>query len=239
MALAYRAGSFVSAGNSSGSALTLTKPTGTADGDVVLVLVYFEPDTNTIAVSGGTWETVTIANTGAFKLQAFVRTAASEPASYSVTATTMPNWRTAVGAAYSGGTGAGTRIDASSTAQADGQGIGTGSQEAPSVTTTGADRMVDFGYTNFSGSNPTALTGFAANLRGAFGATTIGDALKATAGASGTTRVSAGPGTETWAALHVALISDTGGGGGGFDPATVPPPVAPPFLFPGQRVVGY
>lgn len=37
MALAYRTGSFVSAGNGSGGDLTLNRPTGTADGDIIVL----------------------------------------------------------------------------------------------------------------------------------------------------------------------------------------------------------
>lgn len=209
MALAYRAASFVSAGNASGGDLTLTKPTGTVDGDIVVIGVYFEPDTTTITVSPGTWESVAIANTGTFKIQYFLKVAASEPASYTIANSTSGNqWRAAVGAAYSGGTGSGTRIDVSGTAQADGVVVST-NQTAPSVTTTGADRMLIFGYGNFNGNNPPGLTGAASNNRGALGSVTIGDALRASSGATGTTAPT-GLGTEDYAALHVAIISDLG-----------------------------
>lgn len=210
MALAYRGGSFVSAGNIAGPDLTLTKPTGTANGDVVLILVYFEPDTCAISISPGTWETKEIANTGAFKIKAFWKYASGEPASYTISNDVAGDqWRTAVGVALSGGTGGGTIADTSaqSTVQADG--TVSGAQTVPSVTTTGADRMVTFNYGNFSGSNPSAMTGFCTNLRGAFGGCAIADALQAVAGATGTSRPSAGIGTEDYAAMHLALISDT------------------------------
>src|SRR3990167_2718459 len=134
MALAYRAGSFVSAGNASGGDLTLTKPTGTVDGDRVVINVYFEPDTTTITVSNGPWESVTIANTGAFKTQCFTKIAASEPASYTISNSTAGNqWRTASGVAYSGGTGSGTQIDATGTSTAQGDGQLETTQTAPSI----------------------------------------------------------------------------------------------------------
>lgn len=211
MALAFRTGSFVSAGNSSGGDLTLSKPTGTASGDRIVIGVYFEPDTCTITLSDGPWESVTIANTGAFKIQYFTKIAGgSEPASYTISNDTPGNqWRSAGGAAYSGGTGSGTLIDVSSTTQADG--VVSGGQTVPSVTPTGTNRMIIFGYGNFSGTDATATTGFCTNLRGSLGGTLIADALQATATATGTSRPSAGIGTEDYAALHMALISDIAG----------------------------
>lgn len=210
MALAFRTGSYVSAGNASGGNLTLTKPTGTVDGDRVVIMVYFEPDDTTITVSGGPWESVTIANTGAFKLQAFTKIASSEPASYTISNSTAGNqWRSACGVAYSGGTGSGTLIDVSGTAQADAQVVT--NQTAPSVTPTGTNRMIVFGYGNFSGTDASSTTGFCTNFRGSIGGTVIADALQATATATGTSRPNAGPGTEDYAALHMALISDIAG----------------------------
>ena len=53
MALAYRTGSFVSAGNASGGDLTINKATGAVDGDRIEYTVYFEPDTTNISMTGG------------------------------------------------------------------------------------------------------------------------------------------------------------------------------------------
>lgn len=211
MALAYRASSFVSAGNASGADLSLNKPTGTVDGDIVVVHVYFEPDTTTVSISPGTWETLAFGNTGLFRLATFVKVAASEPASYTISNNTAGDqWRAAIGLAYSGSSGSGTRIDLSGTAQADG--VNAVSQTAPSITTTGADRMLVFAYSNWAGNNPSTVSGTAANLRGAFGGLAIADVLRATAGATGTTRPNAGVGTEDYAAAHIAIISDIAGG---------------------------
>lgn len=211
MALAYRTGSFVSAGNASGGDLTLTKPTGTVDGDRVTIVVYFEPDTTTITVSPGTWESVTIANTGAFKLQAFTKIASSEPASYTVSNNTAGDqWRAAVGVAYSGGTGSGTQIDTSGSSQADGTAIT--AQTAPTIDPTSTSTMVVFAYGNYGGADVTAMTGFTTNLRGSLGGCVIADAVNSTGAATGTSRPSAGPGTQDYAALHMALIADIAGG---------------------------
>jgi hypothetical protein len=207
MALAYRSGSFVSAGGASGGDLTLTKPTGTVDGDIVVICVYFEPDTTTITVSDGPWESVEIANTGAFKLGIYLKEASSEPANYTISNSDVGDqWRAACGVAYSGGTGSGTRIDVSGSSQADGQLIT--NQTAPSVDTNEDDDMVAFGYGNYSGTNPDSTTGHATNFRGAISSTTIADAILATAGSTGTSRPANGPGTEDYAASHTAIISD-------------------------------
>ena len=209
MALAFRTGSFVSAGNAAGPDLSLTKPTGTADGDVVLILVYFEPDTCTVSISTGGWAVQSIANTGAFNLKAFWKYASSEPASYTISNDVAGDqWRTAVAVAYSGGTGTGTLLDISSSTQGDG--VVSGAQTVPSVTTTINNDMVTFNYGNFSGSNPASMTGFCTNLRGAFGGLCIADAVKTPAGATGTSRPASGIGTEDYAGMHLALISDTG-----------------------------
>lgn len=206
MALAYRSGSFVSAGNASGGNLVLNKPTGTADGDIVLIVVYFEPDTTTISINTSGWESLEIANTGSFLLKAFWKVAASEPASYTLSNSTAGDqWRSAVAVAYSGGTGSGTRLDVSSTAQADG--VIVSAQTAPSVTTTGADRMLIYNYGNYSGVDATTMNGAATNLRGSLGGVVIADALRASAGATGTSNPT-DTGTQDYAAMHVALISD-------------------------------
>ena len=212
MSLAYRSGSFVSAGNASGGNLTLTKPTGTVDGDRVVISVYFEPAGTTITVSGGPWESVTIDNTGAFRLQTFTKIASSEPASYTISNSTAGDqWRSACGVAYSGGSGSGTLIDATGTGTAQGDGVLVGSQTAPSIDPTSTDTMVVFGYGNYSGTDVTSTTGFCTNFRGSIGGCVIADAVNATGAATGTSRPSGGPGTEDYAALHMAIIADIAG----------------------------
>jgi hypothetical protein len=213
MALAFRAGSFVSAGNASGGDLSINKPTGTASGDIMVYVVYFEPDTTTISITGSFTSLFSLANTGAFKLEVFARRAGgSEPATFTVSNSTGGNqWRAAVGVAYSGGTGTGTLLDLANGSQADGA-LNT-AQTAPSITTTGTDRMLVFGYGNFSGTNMTAAAGAATNLRGSLGGCALVDALRAAAGATGTSNPSSGVGTDDYVGIHAAIISDTGGAG--------------------------
>jgi hypothetical protein len=80
-------------------------------------------------------------------------------------------------------------------------------QTAPSVTTTETNVLLVFLYGNFSGTDPTTLTGAATNLRVKLGGLTLGDANRASAGATGTTAPNGGPGTDDYAALHVGLRS--------------------------------
>jgi hypothetical protein len=210
MAYTYRASS--SAGNASGAGVTLNKPTGTADGDLLVVVAYLEADTNTWSSVGSGFSSITTqANTGSFLLQVWWKWAASEPASWTWTPTSS-NWRTVVCAAYSGGGGSGSVPDVSGGSQGDGINPNT-SQTAPSVTTTAANDMLTFAYGNFNGNNVTATTGAATNLRISFGGVTIADATIATASATGTTAPSAGAvATEDYAAIHAALFLSPGGG---------------------------
>jgi hypothetical protein len=211
MALAFRAGSFVSAGNASGGNLTLNKPTGTVDGDIIVVAVYFESGACTISITGGFSSAFQLANTGAFNFQVFYKRASGEPASYTISNDEGGNqWRSAAGVAYSGGTGSGTLLDLANGSQADGA-LNT-AQTAPSITTTGTNRMLVFGYGNFSGTNMTAAAGAATNLRGSLGGTAIVDALRASAGATGTSNPSSGVGTDDYVGIHAAIISDTAAG---------------------------
>lgn len=210
MTLAYRTGSFVSTGNASlATPRTLTKPTGTADGDYVAIVTYIESDTNTCTITG--FSSITIANTGAFKLQLHYKRASAEPASYSI-AYTGTAWFIATGVAYSGGTGTGTLVDISGGSQADN--VGSTGMTAPSITTTIINDMVAAAWGTFTGDNGSNANGFCTNYRGSLGGCQIADAVKATAAATGTSWP--GPAgsfgnNEVYAALHVAFISDTGG----------------------------
>jgi hypothetical protein len=221
--LAYRAGSYVSAGNASGTTLNFAKPIGLANGDVIVYVVYCETDTNSVQIvqtgtstDAGFVNLFNEPNAGAFFLQAFAKVASSEPTTYDLKITTTPVWRIVSGVAYTSGTGTGTLLDVANGSQGDA--VVSGAQTVVSITTLVDNDMVVFGYANFSGSNPTATTGFCTNLRGSFGSDMIADAVKTPVGATGTSRPSAGIGTETYVGIHAGVISDTGGGGGGIPP---------------------
>lgn len=203
----YRTSSLTSAGNGTGDALSVPRPVGAASGDLILVGCYWETDTNTVTASDSLASARRQVNTGIFMQELFWKVAGgSEPANYTLTPGTNGRWRIALAAAYQNGTGTGNRVDVGGGSEADGVAIG--SQTAPSVTTTGVDRLLAFLYCNYSGVDATTLTGAVTTLRGSLGGLCLGDAAIAAAGATGTSRPSAGPGTEDYAAQHVALISD-------------------------------
>lgn len=209
MAFTYR--SSTSQGNASGGALTVTKPAGTVDGDLIVVVGYLESDTNTWSgIGSGFTEVKNIDNTGLFDVRVWYKWASGEGASWTWTPNTNA-WRTVTAASYSGGSGSGTQPDVSSSAQGDG--VLANSQTAPSVTTTTTDDLLVYGYGNFSGTNITAMIGAATNVRVALGGCSICDANIATASATGTSAPNGGVGTEDYAAAHVAFFLSPGGGG--------------------------
>lgn len=210
--MAYTFRAQTNQGNATGGALTVTKPAGTVDGDLIVVVGYLETDTNTwSAIGSGFTEVKNIDNTGLFDLRCWYKWASGEPASWTWTPTTNA-WRTVVVASYSGGSGSGTQPDVSSSAQGDAV-TPVSNQTAPSVTTTANDDLLVFGYGNFSGTNMTTAQGAATNVRISFGGCTITDVNIATPSATGTTAPNAGPGTEDYAAVHVAFFLSPGGGG--------------------------
>lgn len=220
MAYSFRSVS-AGVGNSSGSTLTISKPSGTTDGDLLIAIFYLESDTNTWSSVPSGWQTgPTIANAGEFKLHLFWKIASSEPASWNWTPTSSA-WRAGFCAAYSGALGTDlSRVEISGGSQGDSVSPAT-SQTAPSITTSTDADLVVFVYGNFSGTDATAITGFASNNRQTFGGLLLADAIKTPAGATGTTAPSSGVGTQDYAAMHVAFLLDTGGGGGGH--VDVPP----------------
>jgi hypothetical protein len=207
MTLAYRAST--AQGDSSGAGLTVTKPAGTVDGDIIIVNAYLELSSNTWS-SVGSGFTLLKTNTvsGEFTETIWWKRASSEPASWTWTPTSN-NWRTVTVASYSGNTGSGNAIDVVSGAS--GSGTAEASQLAPTVTTTAANDMLIFLYSCFGGTHPSSLSGACTNLRSSFAQQAIGDSIIATASATGTTHP-VGVGAQDWGASHVALLlADAGG----------------------------
>lgn len=196
-----------SAGNASGGNLTITKPSGIADNDLLIVTLYLESDTNTWTPPTG-WKTASNlhqVNTGLFVVDVYWKIAKNEPANWTW-APASNNWRTGVLSSYTGAQGLGlNRVDVAGGSQADGA-LETG-QTAPSVTTLIDQDLVIFSYGNFGGADPSSLVGFATNLRVTLGGVCIGDAIKTPVGATGTTRPT-GTGSQDYAAMHVAFKLD-------------------------------
>ncbi len=209
----YRSGSFVSAGNVAGDALSIAKPIGLTTGDLIVYVAYWETDANTITASNSLASAQRHTNTGAFMLEVFLKIATGgEPANYTFTPNTNGQWRAAIGACYSGGTGTGTLVDITGVNQGDA--AIDASQTAPSVTTTGVNRLVIYAGGNVNGNTHTNMnaSGAANTFRGAIPGMVLGDGAKAAAGATGTSNPTGG-GSSDFAAIHVAVISDSGGGG--------------------------
>lgn len=205
MALTYR--SNTQAGNASGGSLSVTKPTGVADGDVLVAVGYLESDTNSWTTVPSGWSLVrTNSNAGAFRQDVWLKRASSEGASWTW-APTSSAWRGITVVAYSGQTGSGSTLyDVLGTAEiADGDLL----PQAPSVTTTVNNETVLAIHSNYSGLNSTE-SGFATTERTDNGIAIISEGTQATAGATGTTGYSTG--TVDHASFHLALLNDTGGG---------------------------
>jgi hypothetical protein len=217
---AFRAAS--TAGNANGNNLTVTKPTGTADGDLLVVSAYLENATNTWSSVGAGFNALTRAtNTAGFSMQRFWKIAASEPASWTWSPNTA-GWRTVVVAAYSGATATGgNQVDVEGTAASANAAT---TLTITGVTTTAADDLGVVACANFQGS-VSGETGFATNERVDFGGVMLSDAQKATAGATGNTVVNAGT-SDYLGRLITFFLSAPGGAA-----TTAPPPFRHPYRF--------
>jgi hypothetical protein len=196
-------------GNASGDALAVSAPAGTVSGNLLVAVLYWESDTNTLTPPAG-WSSVhRVTCAGRFMLEMFEKLAGgSEPGSYPFTPATNGQWREGIIASFQSGTGSGPFKDVATGASGLGQALS--SQLSPSVTTGGADRLVVVGYGNFSGLAPGAMTN-SVTLHGG-GPPAIGSKAQAAAGATGQTGVSGGAvGTEDWAAITAAFTSDLAG----------------------------
>ena len=210
MAYAFRAAT--SQGNASGGALTVTKPTGTVDDDLIVVVAYLESDTNTWASVGAGFTEDTganIDNTGAFDMRVWWKKASGEPASWTWTPTTN-NWRTVVCCSFSGTLGtAGGRVDVRATGQAD----GATTFSCPTVTTTVDNDLLCAYVGNFGGGAYGYTSGPANTERIDFGGLTLYSLDDAgAAGVEAATVLNAG--TQDYAGGQIAFKLDTGGGGG-------------------------
>lgn len=209
-----------SAGDSSGSTLAITKPASTADGDLLIAVIYWE-GTSASVTPPANWNTVTgypIRNTGPspdMAMWVFWKIASGEGASFTFSG---PNeWRTGAVGRWNGNTGgAGDYVDVASTPQQ-----GNAANVTVSAVTTTADSesvlvaLSDWAGNNFtrsSGSDPTTTR--VLNFAGV----SAFHGVQTTAGDTGTGVYTAG--TVDYAAGRVAF-KDTVGGGGGGTPATV------------------
>lgn len=199
-----------------GATLVLDKPTGLADGDV-LVMTAFVDGANTVtaapsgfAQTGGSPVNVATGIGGAHSSVAYwkrVSSAAGEPANYTWTLASNA-YRNGVLAAYSSCVASGDPWDATTSAHTD-----SNSAAAPdvAVTTLGPDRLLVYSATNWGGGSWTPPTSFAERVDGGDGVHTTDDLAKATAGASGNVHATSSGAAPTSSWLG-ALIGTTSGG---------------------------
>lgn len=217
--MAYTLRATNTAGNASGAGLSVPMPAGVTTGDLLVIAAYLEADTNTWATPpSGYTLAQSGANTGAFNLSLWYKIAGASEAAQTITPASS-NWRTAISACFSGGSGSGSFVDVvGSVGQGDTISPVT-NQTAPSLTTLTANDLLIWVYGNFSGTNVASIAGAANTLAVSFGGLTIGYANLGAVGATGTTAPNSGPGTDTYAAFHVGfLLTGAGGGGGGLLP---------------------
>lgn len=201
MAIAYRAGT--TAGNASGTDLAINKPTGTADGDILLVVLYREAGTWTLPA--GWTQIADQANWNAtLTLTMAWKRASSEGASYTfnLSATT---WRIAAMAAFSGCLASGDPVDVYA---ANGAAEFDEIPDASSITTTVADTMRVCGVGNYTGADVgVGSSGFTQGA--ALGGTELFYATQAGAGASGV-KTFATIASDLWCTVHLALKPASG-----------------------------
>lgn len=218
-ALSFRSASTTTAGSSSGSSLAINKGAGAATGDVQVFVIAWWPSTSTITPPTGFTSLRSQANAGSMKQEVFAkRLDGSEGASFTFNSTGS-EWRVGVGALYQSGTYTDAQPDVANSAQGDA--IAQASQTAPSVTTTGTNRMLIWGHATENSVSISSSSGAASNFRAHLGEGSLADALFASAGATGTTAPGGG-GTQTYTGIHAALISDPDAAG-----KAPPPPFRP------------
>lgn len=135
---AFRAAT--TAGNSNGTALTLTKPTGTASDDILIAFIAWEDDVEPSAPAGWTLKSSVSESTTFSGYLWWKRAGGSEPADYTFTKGSPARWRTGLILAYSGGITSGDPFDVFSS---NSEASGIDDQiECLTITTTVADTMI-------------------------------------------------------------------------------------------------
>jgi hypothetical protein len=213
VALTFRA--YTSVSGASGNAVTVNKPTGTADGDILVAAFYWEGTNQTLTPPTG-WTQVRTPqrNTGVspnFMLDVYWKRASGEPASWDWTPSVNTQWRIAACVAYSGGSGTGDQIDVSSGHGGKTSDAGnTNSIRCLSVTTTVGSETVLAIHDNFNGNTTSWVnTTFAGTARVQQTGLEIWEGTQTSAGATGDARYTYG--TEDFNAMMVALKTDSGG----------------------------
>lgn len=201
MAIAYRSGS--TAGDASGGNLTITKPTGTVDGDILIAICYNEISASAWTAPSGwaQWGSGQANYVASAWINVYWKRAASEGANYQFSITTT--WRIIAMCALSGALASGDPIDVGPAGKTDdSSGVNVDSQN---TTVDGAMMLALHG--NTSGADITTIESGTVLTQGAeLSGSEIWYAVKTLAGATGATLWNAsGMSSGVWATLHLAI----------------------------------
>lgn len=205
MTIAYR--SSTTAGGGTGTSVTLTKPAGTVDNDILIAVLYREIASGWTPPAGWTQLCdLTSADGGSSEyLTVYWKRAASEGASYvwSVAST----WVIGAMTAFSGCTLSGSPVDAGATNYCSGD-VAAHTPIGASITTTVANAMRFVAVINVSGNDVTV--GTSGMTQGPqLNGTELWYSIQAAAGASGTMTFGAVTDYSHWVTYHADLIPDT------------------------------
>jgi RHS repeat-associated protein len=184
---------------------TVGKPSGTVVGDLLIVGLAFEKGWDVAITPPAGWTLIRRTNQSSNVGYATYRKTAggSEPASYAFTLTNSPKW--SIGACAIAGADTTTPIDV----QNDASGVN-GNPSAPSVTTTGANRLVLAFYAN---KKPVSYSSYTApaverwdrpNTSGGLPSNAMASYTQAAAGATGAKSAAVGEQAE-WVAQQIAI----------------------------------
>ncbi len=217
---AYRSASSVASFSSADGVVAVGKPAGVAAGDFLLLvwgLCYTNAATSSQTYPSGftpLWEfNATPSNAGL--ALAYKVAGASEPGTYSIQQATAAAGADRARMLAWSGVNTTTPIDVSSSMSDQ---PATASPAAPSVTTTGADRLLISAAIEYSGANRTIAAPGSMTDRWQWTAVPsleICEEVIAAAGATGTRTFSVSPSAAYFKTFSFALASAGGGGGGG------------------------
>lgn len=207
MAIAFRAAT--TAGNASGGNLTINKPTGTVDDDILILCLYREAYAWTLPSGFAQVGSDQASNAANMTTTLAWKRAASEGSSYTVNLSGT-TWRTAALAAFSGCLTGASPIDTTPTGLGDGHTTsGTDGIRLADVTTTVDNAMLIGGSGVYTGTDNTAgSSGYTVAASGQLGGCGIVYKAQASSGATGQITGFgglAGADTGWWATIHFAL----------------------------------
>jgi hypothetical protein len=198
MAIAYRSGS--TAGNASGGNLSVNKPSGVVDGDILVAVLYREAGTWTLPSGWAQWGSdFRDDGSDALYLSAVWKRASSEGSSYIFELSTT-TWRSIAMGAFSGCIGSGDPANTGPTGYADAFAV----VKAESITPTEDNCMLVVGMGNWDGADVGASSsGY--NQGAEIGGTEIWYLLQGSAAATGQKSFTSVSSSGDWATFHLAL----------------------------------